>query len=112
MMRLRTLVRGLIVGTLKGYKRIVSPHLPPACRFHPTCSDYAAEAFQTLPLWRAAGLTLWRLVRCAPWSAGGFDPVPVPPGERQHDETPPHRPSPVNDTSGRVETVEKESPNP
>lgn len=68
--------RRLVAGALHGYKRFVSPLLPPACRFHPTCSEYAAEAVTTHGIVRGASLAAWRLLRCNPWSAGGFDPVP------------------------------------
>jgi hypothetical protein len=58
------------------YKRIVSPLLPPACRFHPTCSEYAREAVLRYGLVRGAGLALRRLGRCHPFHEGGLDPVP------------------------------------
>lgn len=73
--------RGLL-ALVRGYQVLVSPVLPalfgPACgcRFHPSCSRYAAEAIATHGAWRGAGLALWRLVRCTPLSAGGLDPVP------------------------------------
>ena len=60
---------------LRGYKRFLSPLLPPSCRFTPTCSEYAMEAVERygLPggLWRA----LKRLARCNPFCEGGYDPV-------------------------------------
>jgi putative membrane protein insertion efficiency factor len=64
---------------LRGYKRWVSPLLPPACRFEPTCSEYARDAVELHGVWRGTGLALWRLLRCHPFSRGGFDPVPLPP---------------------------------
>ena len=67
---------GFVASALRGYKRVISPLLPPACRFHPTCSVYAAEAFERHGLVHGARLAAWRLLRCQPWSAGGFDPVP------------------------------------
>ncbi len=59
------------------YQRWISPLLMPACRYTPTCSHYAAEAVE---LHGARGLLLaaWRLLRCNPFSHGGFDPVPLP----------------------------------
>ncbi len=66
----------LLVGLVRGYKRLVSPLLPPACRFVPTCSDYAAGAIEKHGPVRGVFLAIRRIVRCAPWHPGGFDPVP------------------------------------
>lgn len=71
-----------VVLLLKGYKKIVSPLLPPACRFHPTCSEYSRECFEHLGFFRATWLTIRRLGRCHPFHPGGFDPAPVP-GSKQ-----------------------------
>ena len=64
------------VYALDVYKRRISPLLPPACRFHPTCSVYAREAIARHGLARGAALSLRRLLRCHPFHKGGFDPVP------------------------------------
>jgi len=61
--------------TLKVYKTVVSPWLPPACRFTPTCSEYASEAIQEYGLLRGTGRALSRLLRCHPLHRGGFDPL-------------------------------------
>lgn len=58
------------------YKRFVSPLLPPACRFTPTCSEYAREAVLRHGLRRGLALAARRLTRCHPFHAGGHDPVP------------------------------------
>ena len=58
------------------YKKAISPWLPPACRFEPTCSVYAREAIERHGFARGAALALRRLLRCHPLHAGGFDPVP------------------------------------
>ncbi|HRY44439.1 MAG TPA: membrane protein insertion efficiency factor YidD [Thermoanaerobaculia bacterium] len=63
-------------GLLSAYKRYVSPLLPPACRFLPTCSEYAREAILRHGLPRGTWLTIRRLARCHPFHPGGFDPVP------------------------------------
>lgn len=77
------IARRALAGLLHGYKRFVSPMLPPACRFHPTCSEFAAEAIETHGAAKGLVLALGRLARCHPWSDGGFDPVP-PPTVRPH----------------------------
>jgi putative membrane protein insertion efficiency factor len=66
----------LLVLPIRFYKRFISPLLPPACRFHPTCSVYAMEALQKHGALRGVRLTLWRLLRCQPFHPGGIDPVP------------------------------------
>lgn len=63
-------------GILVGYKRFLSPLLPPACRFHPTCSEYARESILRHGFLRGAWLSIKRLSRCHPFHPGGFDPVP------------------------------------
>jgi putative membrane protein insertion efficiency factor len=61
---------------LRAYKRFVSPLLPPACRFVPTCSEYAQEAVERYGVMRGGALAAWRLLRCHPLARGGYDPVP------------------------------------
>lgn len=61
---------------IKFYRSYISPLLGPSCRFYPTCSSYALEAFKTHNFFYAMWLTLWRVLRCNPFSKGGFDPVP------------------------------------
>ena len=63
------------------YKRNISPLLPPGCRFVPTCSEYAIDSFKAFPIWQAAILTVWRLIRCNPTAGFGLDvPQWPPPG--------------------------------
>jgi hypothetical protein len=69
------IVRAAALGALKLYKRFVSPILPPACRFTPTCSEYAAEAIEKHGLLRGGTMAMLRLMRCGPWHPGGYDPV-------------------------------------
>ncbi len=61
---------------LSGYKRWISPLLPPACRFEPTCSEYMREAVGEHGVARGLWLGVRRLARCHPFNAGGYDPVP------------------------------------
>ena len=72
----------LLVTSLRFYQRFVSPAIPPSCRFTPSCSSYAIEALRLHGPLRGSWLTVRRLLRCAPWHPGGWDPVP-PPGARQ-----------------------------
>lgn len=71
---LALLLRSLIVS----YRWLVSPVLPTACRFHPTCSDYAAQAIARHGALGGAWLALKRIARCHPWGGDGLDPVPEP----------------------------------
>ena len=58
------------------YKRSVSPHLPPACKYTPTCSEYARIAVERFGAARGGYLAARRLLRCHPFAKGGYDPVP------------------------------------
>lgn len=73
-------LRASLLALIAGYRRWISPLLPSACRFHPTCSEYASEAIATHGSARGLVLAARRLARCHPWCEGGFDPVP---GERR-----------------------------
>ena len=66
----------IAVGFLDGYKRLLSPWLPRACRFEPTCSIYAREAIARYGLARGSRLAFYRLLRCQPFHRGGIDQVP------------------------------------
>jgi len=70
------IMRRLLIGLLRGYQYLISPLLGNHCRFYPTCSHYAIEAIETHGAVRGTGLALGRLLRCHPWHAGGYDPVP------------------------------------
>ena len=67
---------GMATAILDFYKRAISPWLPPACRFEPTCSIYAREAIAKYGFGKGVRLAAGRLLRCQPFHAGGFDPVP------------------------------------
>lgn len=66
----------LLTLLIKGYKYIISPWLPRACRYTPTCSVYAMEALQKHGPWRGSILAMRRIGRCHPWGGHGYDPVP------------------------------------
>jgi len=66
----------LVVAILKGYKLVISPCLPSACRFSPTCSEYMLEAVKLHGVARGVWLGVKRLGRCHPFCQGGYDPVP------------------------------------
>ncbi len=72
------MIRRALLAGLRFYSRAISPALPPRCRFHPTCSAYAAEAVERHGAARGTWLALRRLVKCAPWHPGGVDLVPAP----------------------------------
>jgi len=66
----------IAVGVVRAYQWTIRPLIGANCRFWPSCSDYAIEAFQTHGAARGAGLAGWRILRCNPWCEGGYDPVP------------------------------------
>ena len=72
-------LRSGLLAAIGFYARAISPALPPRCRFHPTCSAYAAEAISRHGAGRGSWLALRRLLKCAPWHPGGVDLVPPSP---------------------------------
>jgi len=64
---------------IRGYKLLISPFLPPSCRFYPTCSNYGIEAIEKFGFVRGFGMAIRRLLKCHPLHPGGFDPVQVKP---------------------------------
>ena len=75
-----TIVRKILLTSVRFYQRYLSFLLSPACRFQPSCSHYVEEALHRKRLHVALGLIVWRLMRCQPFCKGGYDPVP-PDGE-------------------------------
>lgn len=69
----------LALNVLRFYKTAISPLLPPACRFQPTCSVYAMDAYTKYGVGKGTVLTAWRLMRCNPFGGSGYDPVQWPP---------------------------------
>ncbi|HEX6433482.1 MAG TPA: membrane protein insertion efficiency factor YidD [Gemmatimonadales bacterium] len=76
MKRLLLLPRRLLATAIRGYQVVLSPLLPPSCRFMPSCSQYALEAVTRHGALRGGWLAARRLARCHPFNPGGFDPVP------------------------------------
>jgi len=66
----------LFLLIIRGYKTLISPLLPPSCRYYPTCSDYGAEAIKKYGPFKGGWLALKRILRCHPWGGHGYDPVP------------------------------------
>jgi uncharacterized protein len=70
-----TVGRAAFVAPIKLYQKLVSPTLGQRCKYYPSCSEYAAQAIRKFGILRGLVLAGWRLLRCNPWSHGGFDPV-------------------------------------
>lgn len=69
------IAKNALLVALRGYKWAISPLFPPACRYLPTCSEYAMEAVEHHGPVRGSLMAVWRLLRCHPLSKGGYDPV-------------------------------------
>ena len=69
-------MKKVFIAIIRFYQKQISPMLPPSCRFQPTCSQYAIEAIQKHGALKGGALALWRILRCNPFSKGGYDPVP------------------------------------
>jgi len=68
-------MKRILLRLIRWYQS-VSVNRPPVCKYIPTCSHYAAEAIETRGAFRGLGLAVWRILRCNPFSKGGYDPVP------------------------------------
>jgi len=64
-----------LTAPIRLYQRVLSPALPRRCKYEPTCSSYASQTLQRYGILRGLVLASWRLLRCNPWSHGGYDPV-------------------------------------
>ena len=69
------LLRAIVLAPIRLYQKAISPALPRRCKYEPTCSAYAEQAVREYGILRGLVLAGWRLLRCNPWSHGGFDPV-------------------------------------
>ena len=68
-------LKKVIIWIIIGYQKYISPLLPPRCRYYPSCSEYSKQCFENYPLHKAFLKTIRRVLRCNPFSKGGFDPV-------------------------------------
>ena len=78
----------LLLALIRLYQRHISPSRPPACRFLPTCSQYAYEAIEARGAIMGVMLSVWRILRCNPLNDGGCDPVPLPSSAAAHRHSP------------------------
>jgi uncharacterized protein len=72
---LTRMARAVVIAPIVVYRRVLSPALPRRCKYEPTCSHYAVDAIKEYGILRGLVLGVWRLLRCNPWSYGGYDPV-------------------------------------
>jgi uncharacterized protein len=72
---MKQMAKSFVLKVLQGYKKVVSPMFMPACRYVPTCSEYAMDAVELHGVFRGALVAVGRLLRCHPFSKGGYDPV-------------------------------------
>jgi len=68
-------MRKIFVFLIKIYQKIISPLFAPSCRFYPTCSEYAVQAFSKYGVIKGGAKSIWRILRCNPFNKGGYDPL-------------------------------------
>lgn len=68
-------MKKIMIGLIKFYRKQISPMSPPKCKYIPTCSQYAIEAIEKYGVIKGGFMALWRILRCNPFSRGGYDPV-------------------------------------
>lgn len=100
----------ILLLPIRLYRTVISPLLPPTCRFYPSCSAYAVEALTVHGVFRGSWLTLRRLLRCGPWHPGGLDPVP--PRRESSRCGSAHRDSTEQDESGQGQSGCAHAPRP
>ena len=74
-MQASRIARILVTAPIVAYQRLIAPGIPRRCRYEPTCSHYAVRAIREYGILKGLVLAVWRLLRCNPWSPGGYDPV-------------------------------------
>ena len=85
------MIQALVLAPIRFYSRFISPALPARCKYHPSCSAYAVQAVERYGMLRGLVLAVWRVLRCNPFSHGGYDP---PEGQKLFKAAPPPTPSP------------------
>jgi putative membrane protein insertion efficiency factor len=68
------ILQAIVLAPIRFYSRVISPALPPRCKYHPSCSAYAVQAVERYGILRGLVLAVWRVLRCNPFSHGGYDP--------------------------------------
>ncbi len=68
-------MKTLFILLIRGYQKFISPMFPPSCRFYPTCSEYAIQAFTKYGVFKGGVKSIWRILRCNPFNKGGYDPL-------------------------------------
>lgn len=69
-------MKKILTALIRFYQKAISPHTKAHCKYYPTCSQYGLEAIERFGALKGSGLALWRILRCNPFSSGGYDPVP------------------------------------
>ena len=69
-------MKKVLLALIRFYRSAISPHTAPRCKYYPTGSQYGLEAIERFGAAKGSALTVWRILRCNPFSKGGFDPVP------------------------------------
>lgn len=70
------MVKDFLLSAINFYRKHISPKKPPMCKFTPTCSEYAYTAIKRYGALKGSLMSIWRIIRCSPLTAGGYDPVP------------------------------------
>jgi hypothetical protein len=68
-------MKKVLILIIRGYKKVISPLLPPSCRFYPTCSTYAVQSIEKYGILKGSIKAIYRILRCNPFNKGGYDPV-------------------------------------
>jgi len=69
-------VKRPLIWLIRFYKKHISSRTPPCCKYYPTCSSYGITAIERFGALKGSFMTIWRILRCNPWTKGGYDPVP------------------------------------